>query len=71
MENLFNEYEAYTKAGRDLSDEVTKALDPIFERWVKDGHKIRDIESIMSDEISIIGAILRMERGIAAAKSKR
>jgi len=36
--SLFNRYEAYTKKGGELSDEITKAFDPIIKKWANRGY---------------------------------
>ena len=62
MKSLFNRYEAYNTNGRKVSDEIQVALDPIFEKWAKEGYKANDIESIAMDNVTMIGCLIRMER---------
>ncbi len=71
MKDLFNAYEAYTKKGGELSDELERILDPIFKKWAKAGYKVKDIEAIMVNQVSMLGAVIRMERGLATVKAKR
>lgn len=62
MKSLFNKYEAYTFIGRRASDEIQKALDPIFKKWAGKGYKVNDIESIAIDNIITIGVMIRIEK---------
>ncbi len=71
MKNLFNKYEAYTKKGGELSDELIKVLDPIFKEWAEDGYKVKDIESITFDQTAMLCAVIRAKRGVAAAEAAR
>lgn len=71
MKSLFNKYEAYNTAGREVSDEMQAALDPIFERWAKKGYKANDIESIAMDNVIIVGCLIRMERSAEMVNQER
>lgn len=62
MKSLFNKHEAYNIHGRKASDEIQKALDPIFKKWSDKGYKVNDIQSIANDNIFSIGAIIRIEK---------
>jgi hypothetical protein len=45
--SLYDENERQTKDADDLDGEVAQVLEPIFSKWVKEGFKIREIESVM------------------------
>jgi len=70
MKSLFNRYEAYNTNGRKVSDEIQAALDPIFEKWAKEGYKANDIESIAMDNVYVIGCLIRMERSMEMVNQK-
>jgi DNA-binding transcriptional MerR regulator len=59
---LFNEYESYTKEGYRLSDELHLALEPIIKKWADLGFSVKDIESIMYDDVSMISDSERTHR---------
>ena len=71
MRPLFNKYEAYNKAGMLVSDELQAAIDPVMEKWAKKGYKVNDIESIAFSNVSISGAIIRMEKSMWLVKQER
>jgi len=71
MKSLFNKYESYNKAGGQLSDEIQKVLDPIMEAWAKKGYKIKDVESIILDNVSIKSTLIRAKRAMLMLKKER
>lgn len=71
MKSLFNKYEAYNTNGGKVSDEMREALEPIFERWAKEGYKVVDIESIAVDNVTMIGCLIRMERSMEMVNQER
>lgn len=68
--SLFNEYEAYTPIGGELSDKIYKLLDPIVKEWANKGYSVKDIEAIVIDNISVISAIERATRAMKLRKEK-
>jgi hypothetical protein len=71
MKPLFNKYEAYNEAGRLVNDELQAAIDLVMKKWVRKGYRIRDIEAIAFDTVSVSGAIIRMERSARLVKQER
>ena len=71
MKSLFNRYEAYNEVGRLVSNELQAAIDPVMEKWAKKGYKVNDIESIAFSNVSISGAIIRMEKSMGLVKQER
>jgi len=67
---LFNKYEAYTKEGGKVSDEIREALDPIIKKWADKGYRVKDIESIALDNISMSGCVERMTRSMKLRKEE-
>lgn len=51
MRNLYNDDERMNSEGHELATQVDEALLPIMEKYVKDGYRIRDIQSIMDGVI--------------------
>ena len=68
--SLFNEYKAYTDIGREISDELQKAIDPIIKKWADKGYSINGIESIDMGTIAMADNIERMERSIKMRKNE-
>jgi len=70
MKSLFNKYEAYNTYGNKVSNEMQKALEPIFEKWSDKGYKINDIQTIANDNIFSVGAIIRIKRRVERSTEK-
>lgn len=68
--SLFNKYEAYTKKGGELNDEITKAFDPIIKKWADKGYAVKDIECITIDNISMTSAVERATRAMKLRKKE-
>jgi len=71
MKPLFNKYESYNEAGGQLSGEVQKALDPIMQAWAEKGYKVKDIESIILDNVSMESTFIRAKRAMLMLKKER
>jgi hypothetical protein len=64
MKSLFNDsFETYTKDALQIAKETQDVIRPIFEKWVSEGYKHRELEYIMSDEIAMLGAEFRLTMG--------
>lgn len=62
MKPLFNKYEAYNEAGGLVNAELQAAIDPVMEKWSKKGYKVKDIEAIAFDNVTMASAIIRMKK---------
>lgn len=71
MKSLFNKYESYNTYGGEVSDEIQKALDPIFEKWARKGYKVNDVESIAIDIANVTSAFIRLDRSMRMVKARR
>jgi len=70
MKSLFNKYEAYNEIGGQVSDEARSVLDPIFKKWASEGYRVKDIESIITDNVITLSAIIRSCRAIKMRKKE-
>lgn len=68
--SLFNEYEAYTPTGGEVSDELRKAIDPIMKKWADEGYSVKHIESIAIDTITMSSAVERATRAMKLRKKR-
>ena len=66
MKTLFNEYEAYTKEGGELSDEVYKITKCLLKKY--EDYPTYEIEKIFIDSITVCGACERARRCIERRK---
>jgi hypothetical protein len=64
MKPMFNKYESYNKAGGEFSDKIRSTLEPIMEEWAEKGFRVKDIESIILDNVSLISTFIRSTKAI-------
>ena len=62
MKSLFNEFEAYTEAGGELSEEVHNLITPLVTKWVEKGYNTRDIGEIINNSVTLVLIALRVKR---------
>lgn len=53
MKHLYNEYESMNDDGNKLCDESIKLLKQLIENYINDGYSIREIQSIIINELSV------------------
>lgn len=68
-ESLYNEHEALTAEGVELSDQVTRAMKSIFEVWRARGHSLREIGHIMSQSVGCLESELVLRAAMEHRKS--
>lgn len=57
---LFNESENWTEPGHQLAHEARDALQPIVDKWVAEGYRTRDIESVLNAEVAELLVMSRL-----------
>jgi len=73
MATLFDEeYGTYNNIARELDIETTKAIRPLFEKYVKAGYKLKEIAYIIISNVGMEECERRLTRNgkIAQAKMK-
>lgn len=68
---LFNEYEAFTQEGVDLSDRVRRALAPIFKICLDTDVSMRDVEAITHSEVSCMIAEIMITTAMKRRREER
>lgn len=48
MKEFFDETNRYGEAAAMVDEQTYKALKPIFDFWIKEGYKVREISHLMS-----------------------
>lgn len=68
MKTLFNKYESYNKVGGLVSIEIQEAVSPIMRKWAKKGYSVKNIESIIIDNVGMESTLIRAEKAIQMRK---
>jgi hypothetical protein len=70
MKRLFNnKYESFTKEAQKIADEVSSVINPIINKY-NNIYYIRDIESVISSEISVLCSTKILLNAIKMKKNK-
>lgn len=59
---MFDDNEGFTKEALQLCDESQAALDPVIDKWIAAGYNIRDIEAVITEELSIRMCVHRIDK---------
>lgn len=65
MKDLFNEFESINDDGREVADAITRALNPIFEKYHGEGFRATDIEMLAVSTAVFLGAKTRVDARMA------
>ena len=71
MRRLFNEYEAFTPEGNELSDRAESFLRPLLIEYCGSGVSMRDAEYILHSTVSAITAEIVLKSAVAKRKAER
>lgn len=55
MKSLFDDREQWTDEGRQLDEEIAKALGPIFMKWANSEYSLRDIHYVALQSVQDSG----------------
>jgi len=64
MKHLFNEHEAYNDDGNKFSILAQEAIEKLIRDGEKEGYCIRDMEMILTDNVTATGAISRLYKAM-------
>lgn len=67
---LYNEYNALNTAGRNLGEEVEKAVKPIMRAYEALGYNPREIDDVIINLVLGIGAEMILSAAVKAHKAK-
>ena len=71
MKSFFNEYEALTEDGLEICKSVSEALHPILKKYQEKGYPVREIESIMIENVIYDSALLILVEATKKRTAKR
>lgn len=71
MSLFHEEYGTYNDDARTIDAETTKAIRPIFNKWVKKGYKLKEIAYVVRSNIDMEECERRLTRNSKIAKEKR
>jgi len=54
--SLFNEDNAYNGSGIEFADESKAIIEPLLNKWAGEGFNVRDINMVISAELSLLFA---------------
>ena len=68
LKTLFNDWEVSTKEGQDFFNEIERALEPLYQKALDRGYKLREVSHMISTEASLLESEHCLLRNHAAHK---
>lgn len=72
MKSFYHEkFDSYTDSARELDNEITKLIRPLFERYVELEYPPHEIEQVMHNAVSMLSCHVVMERNRKYLKNNK